>query len=591
MGNPEKSMTLGSLFDGIGGFPLAGIYAGIRPVWASEIEPFPIRVTMKRLSDMRHYGDIQELHGYFLAPVDIITFGSPCQDLSIAGKRNGLDGERSGLFFQAIRIIREMREATNGIHPRWAVWENVPGALSSSKGADFRDVLQSLVRLKDPKADVPLPEGNKWLPAGEIMGDGLSLAWRILDASKGWGVAQRRRRVFVVLDLDGPCAGQVLFESEGLSGYTPPCSNPWQGTAAETASGAHPAGTRKTVGFEPGAAARMGGHTWLERTGTLRADMGDNQAAVAIENHPSDGRIKIRGDGICPTLCSRMGTGGNNVPLTMKIRSGCLGGGKGALIQQNQSATLGCGNDQTLFQPQAYGICSDKSHSMLSDNPKSGFYEAETSRTLDCSGGNPACNQGGISVVEPKKAMLASGREQTGTLTQGAMKGFSGNQEIFSGDYHVLELAAEHASARDMVRDPCNLCKNTPPDGSISDWQRQSLSNHCSDTESKQESEYLVRRLTPGECGRLQGFPDGWCENLETENPSEEDIKRWQAIHDNWSRITTSTRRPKSAKQIIRWLKSPATDGAVYKAYGNSVAVPCVFFVLAGIVWAHELEE
>ena len=148
-----KPLTLGSLFDGIGGFPLAGICAGIRPVWASEIEPFPIRVTEKRLPEMKHCGDIHGLQGAKLEPVDMITFGSPCQDVSIAGRREGLSGGRSGLFFEAIRIIREMREATNGEYPRWAVWENVPGALSSHNGEDFRQVLELYVYLlsRNPK--------------------------------------------------------------------------------------------------------------------------------------------------------------------------------------------------------------------------------------------------------------------------------------------------------------------------------------------------------------------------------------------------------------------------------------------------------
>ena len=144
---------------------------------------------------MKHYGDIHRLSGAGLEPVDVVTFGSPCQDLSIAGKRGGLEGARSGLFYQAVRIIQEMRDATNGQYPKWAVWENVPGALSSHDGEDFRQVLESLLRVKDPEANVPLPENHKWLPAGEIMGDGYSLAWRVLDAAQGWGVAQRRKRV------------------------------------------------------------------------------------------------------------------------------------------------------------------------------------------------------------------------------------------------------------------------------------------------------------------------------------------------------------------------------------------------------------
>lgn len=141
-------MTLGSLFDGSGGFPLAGALSGIVPVWASEVEPYPIAVTRSRFPRMRHLGSVTEVHGGEIEPVDVITFGSPCQDLSVAGKRAGIhEGERSSLFFQAIRIIKEMREKTNGRYPTFAVWENVPGAFSSNQGNDFRAVLEEFVKI------------------------------------------------------------------------------------------------------------------------------------------------------------------------------------------------------------------------------------------------------------------------------------------------------------------------------------------------------------------------------------------------------------------------------------------------------------
>ena len=185
----RTALTLGSLFDGSGGFPLGGLLAGIIPVWASEIEPFPIRVTTKRMPFMKHYGNVQTLDGASVEPVDIITFGSPCQDMSIAGKREGLDAARSGLFFEAIRIIAEMRVATNGKYPRYIVWENVPGAFSSNKGEDFRCVLESIAKVKDDEAHVPKPQ--KWEHAGFILGHGYSISWRLLDA-QFWGVPQRR---------------------------------------------------------------------------------------------------------------------------------------------------------------------------------------------------------------------------------------------------------------------------------------------------------------------------------------------------------------------------------------------------------------
>lgn len=177
----NKPLTLGSLFDGSGGFPLAGLLAGIVPVWSSEIEPFPIRVTEKRLPQVQHFGNISGLHGAKLPPVDIITFGSPCQDMSIAGKRTGLNGSRSSLFHEAIRIIREMRCASNGKYPRYIVWENVPGAFSSNGGEDFRCVLEAICSVKDSSISIPRPAG-KWTKAGEILAESYSLAWRVLDA-------------------------------------------------------------------------------------------------------------------------------------------------------------------------------------------------------------------------------------------------------------------------------------------------------------------------------------------------------------------------------------------------------------------------
>ena len=533
-----KPLTLGSLFDGIGGFPLAGRYAGIRPVWASEIEPFPIRVTEKRLPEMKHYGDIHALRGAKLAPVDIVTFGSPCQDVSIAGRREGLSGGRSGLFFEAIRIIREMRETTNGEYPRWAVWENVPGALSSNHGEDFRQVLESFVRIKDPAADVPLPADGKWLPAGEVMGNGYALAWRVLDAAQGWGVAQRRKRVFAVLDLAGGRAGEVLFESEGVSGYTPPGGEARKRTASGAEGGTGAAG----FCYESGEASRGIGYQ-EEESPTLRCW---KPPGVAVREPP----------------------------LTLKIRSGCDGGGKGALIQHDLSATLGCHNDQTLFAPKAFGIGSAASKGMLSPNPKSGFYEAATSRTIDQSGGNACCNQGGMVVVSPAYSIRPMVNTQTQQEHTPSLMARDGKDPpLVSLPSYCLDRACfasgENAQYRLNVREEVAATLVAEGPGAI----------------SASPEDYLVRRLTPLECCRLQGFPDGWTEYLETEEPGEQEIAKWVGVFEDWYRAQGKTARA-SPERIAKWLKNPRTDSAEYKAYGNSVAVPCVFFVLAGIVWA-----
>ncbi len=536
----RKPLTLGSLFDGIAGFPLAGTMAGITPVWASEIEPFPIRVTEKRMPGLKHYGDVHKLNGGDLEPVDVLTFGSPCQNLSVAGKRAGLGGEQSSLFFEAIRIIREMREKTNGKYPRWAVWENVPGALSSQHGRDFRCVLESLVQIKDRKAAVPMPENGKWLSAGEILGDDYSLAWRILDAAQGWGVAQRRKRIFAVLDLDGQCAGQVLFESEGVSGYTPPRGEARQGTADHAEIRAGAAGELISAGgfcTEHSADSRCVGYEEA-RAPTLRA-------GVAIEFNPSDARVKVKEDGICQTLTARMGTGGNNVPLTVTA-------------------------------PRVYGICSDRSNSMLSNNPHAGVYEADTSRTLDCGDCSPNRNQGGMAVIEPVESpCYCIQGSMIGRKEQNGPQGGGVNREVA----FTLDTVDRHAVCAMNV-------------GFFDSHEEQSPTLLARDYKDPPvvlpTAAFRVRRLTPGECCRLQGYPDGWCENLESENPTDEEIDRWERIFADWQLAIGKTGRPRTRGQIAKWLQRPYTDAAAYKAYGNSVAVPCVFFVLAGIVWASE---
>lgn len=389
-------MKLGSLFDGSGTCPLAASAVGIIPAWASEIEPFPKAVTQSRFPKMAHLGDITKMNGAEIEPVDVITFGSPCQNLSIAGNGKGLAGQESSLFFEAIRVIQEMRCATNGRFPQIVIWENVYGAFSSTQGEDFRTVIETLWKICEGDDSVPRyaedKQGRqKWPHTGFVLGDYSSIAWRGLDA-QGWGVPQRRKRVFVVLDLGGQCAGRILFEREGL---------------------------RRD--FKK---VRRTGQTVRPTSETSPVE---HYRVYAVENHAQDSRVSLRPDNTVQTLAGRMGTGGGNVPLvlvpcfgqasydeyapteqavtlkatggnygggtetlvlepigadfynqaitggvtmtlaaarpdhhhlpcalipyTLKIRSGCEGGGKGALIQEDKSATLSCNNDQTLFVP------------------------------------------------------------------------------------------------------------------------------------------------------------------------------------------------------------------------------------------------
>ena len=693
----NKTLTLGSLFDGSGGFPLGGLFAGITPVWASEIEPFPIRVTTKRLPFMKHYGDISVMDGSKIEPVDIITFGSPCQDMSVAGKRAGLDGSRSNLFYEAVRIIKEMRKATGGEYPKWACWENVPGAFSSSGGEDFRCVLECLCGIVDESVSIPKPA--KWANSGEIVGDGYSVAWRVLDAQY-WGVPQRRKRIFLVADFTGGCAGKVLFESEGVSGYTPQGFRPRQRTAENfeacigpsgigfdgyngsvtndkaatlgvncgmstgrngvvlndqggnrmnitedvtctlRAEAHHPPCVMESAGFCTEHSAKARGIGYEEETSpTLRA--GTVPAALALENHPTDSRVKISEDGKVQTLTSRMGTGGMNVPLLLKIRSGCEGGGKGPLVQTDKSATLSCNNDQTLFEPKsldfrniavneelsatlqaksngghslnyinpvAYGICAKDSNSMKSSNPKSGFYKADTTRCLDVNGGNPSCNQGGMAVV----ALEGNG-------SRPSHRGNGCSEENVS---YTLNAVEQHGVAYGLDRAAFNQGRNALFDFAVTEEVEPTMvakgpgavaaptyssSKASFFTETAEETantlvatdykdpplvndsdgmEYIVRRLTPTECARLQGFPDWWCSDLGTEHPSDAETYEWYKIFETYRRITGTSGKPKSDKQIRKFLKDPHSDSAEYKMWGNGVALPCVYFVLSGIAWA-----
>lgn len=280
------ALTLGSLFDGSGGFPLAAVMCGITPVWASEIDPFCVAVTSKRFPEMKHLGDITKINGAEIPPVDIITFGSPCQDLSVAGNRAGLDGSRSSLFLEAIRIFKEMRESTNGVYPAVVVWENVPGAYSSHKGKDFRRVLEEIAWVVDPAVSVPRPAKGKWNACGCVMGDGYSIAWRILDAQY-WGVPQRRKRIFLVADFRGGRAPEILFKREGLRGDFKACGEAWEKASAfaESCSGV----SDFAAGFKGRAGAKAGNIGYSERLSpTLQAEQDTHCLCYAIGNGQAD---------------------------------------------------------------------------------------------------------------------------------------------------------------------------------------------------------------------------------------------------------------------------------------------------------------
>lgn len=291
LGKPPGEIKLGSLFDGSGTMPLCAAMCGGHPVWASEVEPYPIAVTKTHLPNMKHLGSVTDIKGFLIEPVDIITFGSPCQDLSIAGKRAGLNGAKSGLFWEAIRIIWEMLLATGGKYPRFVIWENVPGALSSNKGKDFEVVLNELLHLREfagGRADQSILQHGKW---GGFANYG-AVAYRIVNA-QWWGIPQRRRRVYAVCDTRRESAGVVVFERKGTEWNFEPCIPQGEEVTGLTADC----------------------YSWHDRM-------------------------------VATKPCG----GGQREAYTMKIRSGCDGGGKGPLVQEELSATLATHQDQTLFE-------------------------------------------------------------------------------------------------------------------------------------------------------------------------------------------------------------------------------------------------
>lgn len=526
---------------------------------------------------MVHLGDITKMSGYAIPPVDVITFGSPCQDLSIAGKRAGMAGERSGLFSEAVRIIREMRYATFGAYPKYAVWENVPGAFSSNKGEDFHAVLQSLCRVIDPDATIPRPTdargGIKWPRAGAILADHYSLAWRTMDAQY-WGVPQRRLRISLVLDLTGGRAGEVLFEPESLRGHFAP-------------------------GVTPGQAA-----------------------PVVVGGCTEDA----------------------NRAFTLKIRSGCEGGGKGALVQTEKSATLSTLQDQTLFVAEpskAYSFDSLASNSMKSSNPHSGCREVEIAKTLDTSPPDPAKNQGGIAIVEPTFCIqgntidradtagansagvkedvcytlntidrpavafaldcrnMAANEELSATLQAKGNGGQSlnyinpvaepliydarGNGDGITSptmtgdhnsrvtDYTAITLQGDTVAGALLARDYKGpgradslgrvIAQPVGADlynGTLTGDKAVTLTTatgqggaNTGPSVIEKIIRWIVRRLTPTECERLQGYPDGWT-----------DLGEW------------IDRKGKTHKDA---------DTPRYKALGNSIALPQWYYVLGGI--------
>ena len=464
-------MTLGSLFDGIGGWLLAARHAGVTPIWASEIEPFPCSVTAQHFPEVKHLGDITKIDGAAIPPVDIVCAGSPCQDLSIAGRREGLDGARSGLFRRAVDIIRRMRMSTRGGQPRFFIWENVPGAFSSNKGADFRAVLEEI-----GQAEIPVPPNGKWANAGMAELPQCEIAWRVLDAQY-WGVPQRRRRIFLVADFGTAtrCAGEILFERESVQGHLEKSKGAREGTAGRAESGARTAGREYTraAGFYAGGSAGAVGYQ-VECAATLTTRWGGQAPTVATYDmtHADEVMRPVK-DGIAPTLNARMGTGGNQVPV---VHAYCIAGN--TIDRKIENG----GNGKGILAETGYTLNTVDRHAVAEIYGAKSFCEYESGKvaTLRAAGGN----QGGGS----ENLVMCVGNGQI-------------NQS------HLQEKA-----------------------GAL----------NCMHDQQIVLTETTVRRLTPTECERLQGLPDGYT--------------------------------------------AGGSDAARYKAIGNGMAQPCADYVIRRIV-------
>jgi DNA (cytosine-5)-methyltransferase 1 len=545
----EIDMKLMSLFDGSGGFPLAASLCGIEPVYAAEVEPYPIAVTNNRFPKMKHLGDVSKVKGGEIEPVDIITFGSPCQDMSIAGKRAGLkhadigdeETTRSGLFLEAIRIIKEMREATNGVYPRYAIWENVPGAFSSNRGEDFRTVLDEFIKIVEKDAVMPDVPKAGWPYADCYSGNGWSLAYRVFDAQY-WGVPQRRRRIYLVADFRGECAQEILFKRESLRGYFEAGRTPWQGIAADA---------QNCVGTAIGGVDRYNQSFLPGLAQTLRAPGGGDctptvLAPVAVYCHQGNG---IDRAGKCLTT---------------------------------------------------YSFDSLSSNSMKSKNPHSGCRAVEIAKTLDTGYPDPSKNQGGIAIVE-KIILDDQGGQQISVCTDGKSptlraeahgnapyvinkktlvydtRGNGAGETVptITGDHNnrITDYTALCCEA--VVYDGANITsplnKTNPQAGDPC---------HTISTDSRN---YIVRRLTPTECARLQGFPDWWGEIPKKDNLTDDEYVFWLNARNTYAKINNKTTKEYSKEQMLSWYNKLHSDSSEYKMWGNGIALPNALYVMQGI--------
>lgn len=472
-----------------------------------------------------------------------------CQDLSQAGKRVGLKGSRSCLFHEAIRIIKEMRYKTNDRYPRFVVWENVMGSFTSNKSDDFRVVLESIAKIKNETAKIPMPKSQKWEHSGCIMGDNYSIAWRTLDA-QWWGVPQRRRRIFLVADLSGDGASKILFESEGLSGYSPQSGRERQ-RIAENTEGSFGRNDKCFVnGICVGDYSECNDVIAFNTTpistvaSTLRSQAG-------APKHMSD--IKGR-------LCVA------NTPKGFQYQNSTTAGG--VSLCENISPTLSCSKKAAVFMPLAF----DGYNSQMSGDvcPTLG---------VNCGMSTGRCSllcindQGGQSINVEKDSISPTLRAQAHgnipiVFCESCRNAYNGNTFCLQGS--MIGRKSKNGPLGSGINENLSFTLNT--------IDRHAVARNR-----------VVRRFTPIECGRLQGFPDWWCDGLDNPNPTDEEITYWEDVWETYRVTTNEFKNPKTRQQVKKWLQNPYSDEAMYIMWGNGVALPCAMFVMNGVTWYTEV--
>ncbi len=621
--------TLGSLFDGSGGFPLAGSMCGITPLWASEIEPYPIAVTRSRFPDMKHLGDISKVNGADIEPVDIITFGSPCQDLSIAGKRAGLKHQghgdeqttRSGLFMEAIRIIREMRCATNGKYPRFAIWENVPGAFSSGtpKGEDFRIVLEELIKISEKKASMPPTPKGGWPYADAYVGDRWSLAYRTFDAQY-WGVPQRRRRIYLIADFVGGCAPRILFEREGLRGYFAKGKSPWKRITAD-AQGSIRTDDNKNETVETSDCITLASVASTLRTHTggpknFSDCVGRFVLKPFHEANGIDGYNGVLTGQLSSTLGVNCGvsTGRNGVLALsggdMKAEQSevyCMASGQAhAEIYENKCPTLNCTAEnpivaelaQTQYTPMV--LFEPRSHDGI---PR---IHTEVSPTLNTAQGGQRqpcvalpvyCVQGNCIDRTDTAGCNGKGWTENASFTLNTIDRPAVSYAMTTGSFmQVNKETSPTLAARDYkdaplvyFGDDAQIYGQNSYAGyaeGIGGTLKASGGSYGGGSESlivEHKPCYIVRRLTPTECARLQGFADDWGVPIHKNDFTNEEYRFWLDVRNTHAAINGRNKKEYTKAQMLAWYNKLHSKASEYKMWGNGVAMPPTLYCMQGI--------